>query len=88
MKRSSMMTLALGALLTVAGCEQKSEGDGAQMTVAAPTPPAAAPAAPPLADEDIPTEMDFEEEAARRITAETNLEAELDGLEREIGAAP
>jgi len=52
--------------------------------------PAADPAAPTAtaeaaADtEDIPTEVDFEEEAEQRITA-TNLEQELATLEKEIG---
>jgi len=81
---------ALGAfaLLIAFGCA-KSEP---------PPPPAAEPAPPPVASvapappppspaataaAEIPTEEDFEEEAGRELTA-TNLEAQLDALEKEI----
>ncbi|MEZ4227132.1 MAG: hypothetical protein R3B13_39705 [Polyangiaceae bacterium] len=75
--------------LAAFGCEKKEEP-----TPAAAPAPAASIAAPSdtagaeptaAADEgDIPTEEDFEDEAEQQITA-SNLESELDKLEKEIG---
>ena len=48
-----------------------------------PTPPT--PAGPEIADDDLPVETDFEDEAESSITAE-NFMAELDALEKEISA--
>jgi hypothetical protein len=51
---------------------------------AANTTGAAANTAAQAAADDLPTEEEFEEEAAKDITAD-NLEAEVDKLEKEIG---
>jgi hypothetical protein len=89
MKRS-LLTLSL-ALLITAGCD-KAE---APTPPPAPPPPAAAPAptvdvpgAEPktaVADDQVPTEEDFENEATQRITPQ-NQTAALDQLEKEISA--
>lgn len=44
-------------------------------------------AGPVIADQDIPVETDFEDEAAAQITADT-YRAELDALETEIATEP
>jgi len=51
--------------------------------VASAAPAAPAPSPAPTPEAEIPTEEDFEEEAGRELTA-TNLEAQLDALEKEI----
>jgi hypothetical protein len=45
--------------------------------------PAPTPSEAAVDESDIPTEQDFEDEAARELTA-TNLDAQLDALEKEI----
>lgn len=90
MKRH-LFTLGL-ALLITAGCE-KAE---APTPAPPPPPPTAAPAATAIdvlgaepkttiADDQIPTEEDFENEAAQRISPQ-NQAAALDQLEKEIAA--
>ncbi len=85
MKRLALMGLAMS--LAGLGCSKKEEATPAP--TAAPAPSAAATTATdesPATDdsEDIPTEQDFEDEAEQQITA-SNLETELDALEKEIG---
>ncbi|MDI1437532.1 hypothetical protein [Polyangium sorediatum] len=87
------MLACLVALVLAAGCEQKKE----EAPAAPPTPPKPAAElprppvgiAPPVeekaaAEDDLPTPEDFEEEAEKDI-ASTNVEAEVDKLEKEIG---
>jgi hypothetical protein len=54
----------------------------AQLPTAAPTP--MAPAAPAVSDDQIPAPEDYEQQAAKDITA-ANMQAELDKLKRDIG---
>lgn len=84
MKRAAYLVVGLCLLGT--GCD-KAE----QPAAPAPAAPAATPASsgteqPAVAtdESDIPTEQDFEDEAENQITA-SNLESELDSLEKEIG---
>jgi hypothetical protein len=79
--------LYLGAMaLLLLACEQKSDAPAGPTNTRGATTVAAAPmtAAPVAAADDIPTEEDFEEEAAKEITAD-NLESEIEKLEKEIG---
>jgi hypothetical protein len=55
----------------------------AQLPTAAPT-PVPAPAAPAVTDDQIPAPEDYEQQAAKDITA-ANMQAELDKLKRDIG---
>jgi hypothetical protein len=82
--------------LTLNGCKKetphKQEPEKSTSLPAAPQPKPATPDAVPSESvpdtkvfDGIPTEEDYEEEAAQTITAD-NLEAELDKLEAEIGA--
>jgi hypothetical protein len=73
-------------LLLVAACE-KQEPPAPPEPAPEPPPAAttAAPAPAPSAESDLPTEEDFEEEAAKQVTA-ANLDAQLDALEKEINA--
>lgn len=66
---------ALAAAFALAGCEDKKP--------AAPAAPPGGTSAPAAAQDDVPTEEDFEEEAEKEIT-EANLDGELDKLEKEI----
>lgn len=79
MKRTALILGAL-ALLVVA-CEQKTEPPAS--SAPAKGTGAVAVAGTEVAD-DLATEEDFEEEAAKEITAD-NLDAEVDKLEKEIG---
>jgi hypothetical protein len=77
----------LAVVLLLAGCQK--EEPPAPAPPPEPTPaatPAPAPSAT-VADEGPtpPTEEDFEEEAAKEVTA-ANLDAQLDALEKEINA--
>ena len=81
-----VLFLALGLSLVGIACDKK---ESAAASTSATDPGTAASAttaeAPTAADEsDIPTEQDFEDEAETQITA-SNLETELDNLEKEIG---
>ena len=84
------------SLATIGACSKKEEkkDDGANKKAkptlptpnvkkqpATPTPPTG----PEIADEDLPVETDFEEEAEKDITAE-NYKSILDELEKEISA--
>lgn len=91
MKRSIFLASAALALL-VAGCgdEKKDAPAGGPSGTAAaqkPTTTAAARPAPTAqavaANDDIPSEVDFEDEAEKDITADS-VESELDKLEKEL----
>jgi hypothetical protein len=60
-----------------------SVAPAAPSTVASATEPA--PSASAAANEDVPIEEDFEDEASKDVTA-TSLDAQLDALEKEIKA--
>ncbi len=83
------LALVLAVLLSLAGCsKQKSEpSPSAERAPAAESTPAerasAAPPAPQPEPPELPTESDFEQEATEKITG-SNLERELDQLEREL----
>lgn len=72
-------------LLLAAGCAKDPPPPAEPAPAPEPTPAAPAPAPAPTAESDIPTEEDFEEEAAKEVTA-ANLDAQLDALEKEINA--
>jgi uncharacterized lipoprotein YbaY len=81
-------TLILGALLAGCGDDKKDAMPAPTSTAAAQKPTTAAAAnttapAAVAANDDIPSEADFEEQTEKDITA-ANLEAELDKLEKEI----
>jgi hypothetical protein len=86
MKRFNFAAMAVA--LSVFACEQKQTED--VPAAAAPEPPkpaetlpASAQATPEGALDQVPVAEDFEEQAAREITAE-NLEGQLDKLEKEL----
>lgn len=70
----ALALLSTGMLL---GCEDKAAAPGA-----APNAPAVE-----LADSDLPSEVDFDDEADKSITGD-NYAQELDALEKEIAADP
>jgi len=82
--------LVLALLLALAGCSKKKSepspvppappaaAEDAPVERASATPPALEPEPP-----ELPTESDFEQEASEKITG-SNLERELDQLEREL----
>lgn len=84
--------LALGALLSGCGDDKKDAMPAPTSTAAAQKPmmTAAANTASPgmtaaaVANDDIPSEADFEDQAEKDITAD-NLESELDKIDKEIG---
>jgi glucose/arabinose dehydrogenase len=85
------------AALVALHCSRSADEQTASKQEAAPAPQAApapkppepaaplAPSEPTTQVDGIPTEVDYEKEAAERITPD-NLEAELDRLEQEIQA--
>jgi hypothetical protein len=78
----------LALVLFLAACEKK-EPPPAEAPPPEPPPAATAAAPAPTASaeaaSDLPTEEDFEQEAAKEVTA-ANLDAQLDALEKEINA--
>jgi len=93
MKRTMILAGATLALLLAACGDEKKDGPPASPsgTAAAQKPTATAAAQPASTqqavaanDEDIPSEVDFEDEAEKDITADS-LESELDKLEKEVG---
>ncbi len=76
-------TILIAASLLAFGCQKKDKTEG---TTSTPT-TAAAPATSAVAsaDDAIPTEEDFEDEAEQKVTAQ-NADDELDKLEKEITA--
>jgi hypothetical protein len=92
MKRASLVllgALSFGAL-SLPACNKSSDSAEKKAETKATEPSeekkAARPKPPPV-DEgiDVPTEEDFEESAANQITDDSNLQKELDQLEKEIG---
>ena len=89
------MTWLIGALLCasltlVGACskDKKDDGDQGKTPTTEPAPDGDKPPAltpPEIADEDLPVETDFEEEAESQITAD-NFMKELEALESEITA--
>jgi hypothetical protein len=80
------LSLLVPALFLAVACAKQEPPPPAEP---APEPPpaatTAAPAPAPTAERDLPTEEDFEEEAAKEVTA-ANLDSQLDALEKEINA--
>jgi hypothetical protein len=72
-------------LLLAAGCAKKEEPAPEPAPEPPPAAATAAPAPSAAVADDLPTEQDFEEEAAKEVTA-ANLDAQLDALEKEINA--
>ena len=85
-----LLVLCQLSLVAFLGCSRSEKAEPASQpaaSVAQAEAPAAVVGAEPvtkIADDQIPTEEDFESEAERKISA-SNLEAALDELEREIG---
>lgn len=69
-------------LLGAVGCSKKDKASAQASNDPAPAGASAAPAAS-VADSQIPTEEDYEEEAAQKVTAQ-NMDDQLDKLEKEI----
>jgi hypothetical protein len=86
-------SVALLCLVTaLAGCSKKDEKkESAKSTTTeqqSDTPDTPAAVKPPevnIPDEQIPTEEDYEVEVEQKIKPESNLPAELDKIEKEIG---
>lgn len=90
--RSHGILAALCLVVSLAGCSKKDEKkDSAKSTKTEQqrdtTETAAAVKAPEpnIPDEQIPTEEDFEAEVEKQIKPDSNLPAELDKIEKEIG---
>jgi hypothetical protein len=87
MKTTTLLYGVVALSFAFAGCKDKEvpkEVSEAPPPSAPPAaPPAPAPPAPAPEADPVPTEADFEEEAAQQITNK-NLEEELDKLEREL----
>jgi uncharacterized lipoprotein len=91
--RKGFGTVTLLCLVAgLSGCSKKDEKkDSAKSTKteqqsdSTDTTAAAAPPEVNIPDEQIPTEEDFEGEAEKQIKPESNLPAELDKIEKEIG---
>lgn len=83
--------LAFGATAACSKDEAKDQDKGAKTPTTQPQPDKAKPPAPTptegteLADDDVPVETDFEDEAEKSITAD-NFMQELEALEKEIEA--
>jgi len=74
-----MASLSVGCRKDTPPPEKKEE-----VVKTAPTSAARKPARAVDEGVDVPTEEDFEEEAEKQITAETNLQKELDLIEKQI----
>jgi hypothetical protein len=85
---SLIVASSLTAALALAGCRKDESEKKTEDTKTATTQEkkAAKPPPPPV-DEgiDVPTEEDFEEQVTTQITPETDLNKELDQLEKDIG---
>jgi hypothetical protein len=92
---SIVLPLVISASIFTLGACRKSSEDAEKKeetaTAAAPTEEkkASRPKPPPV-DEgiDVPTEEDFEDAVSTQITETSNLDKELDRLEKEIGKLP
>ncbi len=78
-------TILIAASLLAFGCQKKDKTEGAGTTSTPATAAAPATSAVASADDAIPTEEDFEDEAEQKVTAQ-NADDELDKLEKEITA--
>ncbi len=96
MKTTSILLSLIAATALSFGCNKKKEDDkktepetAGKTTGTEPTQPdqptAAADAAPAAASKEVPTEQDFEEKAAGEVNKD-NVEAEVEKMEKEIGA--
>ncbi|HWA75130.1 MAG TPA: hypothetical protein VG937_22485 [Polyangiaceae bacterium] len=88
MKTTTLLCGLVTLSLMFTGCKDKEAPKEAseaapQLSVTAPPPAVTPPQAKAPEAEPVPTEADFEEEAAQQITNK-NLEEELDKLEREL----
>jgi hypothetical protein len=90
-RRSVQLVGVLALAVAFAGCSKSKEAskdksakteqaESSDETAAAVKPPE-----PSIPDEAIPTEEDFELDVEKQIKPESNLPAELDKLEKEIG---
>jgi hypothetical protein len=88
-----IFVLAMIAALVAVGCEKKEEPAAAKPpaptasakpTADLPRPPVGIAPAEAEAEDDLATAEDFEDEAEKDISA-TNVESEVDKLEKEIG---
>jgi hypothetical protein len=81
----------VGVLFLVSGiaaCSKSKDKDKGAKTAqseSSETATATKPAEPAIPDDAIPTEEDFEAEVEKQIKPESNLPAELDKIEKEIG---
>jgi hypothetical protein len=82
----SVSALSLGGCRKSEDSEKKADTKAATTTATAEEKKAARPKPPPV-DEgiDVPTEEDFEEAVATEISDTSDLQKELDKLEKEIG---
>lgn len=80
---------ALVVVLCLVGCEQEQPKPAEPTKAATPAPvkpvAVAAPKVTPISLDSIPTEEDFEEEAAKEVTL-ANVGKQLDSLEKEISS--
>jgi hypothetical protein len=85
MKTTTLLSGLVALSLAFAACKDKEVPKEVSEPAPPPSAPPVVPAPPvPVAEaEPVPTEADFEEEAAQQITNK-NLEEELDKLEREL----
>jgi hypothetical protein len=88
--RASLACLGLSVALGTWGCHKDKPPEQTKATEAKPAPAAtkaeARKASRSQPDEgvDVPTEEDFEDQTEKQITAGTNLQKELDQLEKQI----
>lgn len=79
--KTKLVMLSIAALaLFAAGCDE-----GPKEGATAPAPTESAAAAAVIADQDLATEADFDDEAEKEITPAT-YKSELDSLDKEIAA--
>jgi hypothetical protein len=92
--KSMIMCATVFGLVTLGACNKKSEnpppGPASGAVATAPTTPIDAPPPPPAdaagaaaAAVDVPTEMDFEADAAKKIT-DKNVEAQVKAIEADL----
>jgi hypothetical protein len=88
--RAPLACIGLSAALGASGCHKDKPPEETKTTEAKPTAAAKAEARKPTQrtqpDEgvEVPTEEDFEEQTEKQITADSNLQQELDQLEKQI----
>jgi len=84
---SLLVASSLVTALALAGCRKEEGEKKTETTTATTQEKKAAKPPPPPVDEgiDVPTEEDFEDQVSAQITPESDLNKELDQLEKEIG---